>query len=104
MKNFTMILAATCLLGLGSQRAFAQSLSYTSGQPIFPAYEGWEENPDGSKSFVFGYMNRNWEEELNIPVGPNNSFNLGTEDRGQPTHFLPRRNRFELERYLLVFR
>jgi hypothetical protein len=94
MKNFTLVLAATCLLGLGSQRAFAQSLSYTSGQPIFPAYEGWEENPDGSKSFVFGYMNRNWEEELDIPVGANNSFNLGTEDRGQPTHFLPRRNRF----------
>jgi hypothetical protein len=94
MKPFTIVLAAACLLGLGSQRAFAQSLSYTSGQPIFPAYEGWEENPDGSKSFVFGYMNRNWEEELDIPVGPSNSFNLGVEDRGQPTHFLPRRNRF----------
>jgi hypothetical protein len=94
MKYFTIALAATCLLGAGSQRGFAQSLSFTSGQPIFPAYEGWEENADGSKSFVFGYMNRNWEEELDIPVGAGNSFNLGTEDRGQPTHFLPRRNRF----------
>jgi len=94
MKHFTLVLAATCLLGLGSQRAFAQSLSYSSGQPIFPAYEGWEENPDGSKSFVFGYMNRNWEEEVDLPVGPENGFNLGTADRGQPTHFLPRRNRF----------
>ena len=94
MKHFTIVLAATCLLGLGSQRAYAQSLSYTSGQPIFPAYEGWEENPDGSKSFVFGYMNRNWEEEVDIPVGASNAFNHGVEDRGQPTHFLPRRNRF----------
>jgi hypothetical protein len=94
MKQFTLVVAAMCLLGLGSQRAFAQSLSYSSGQPIFPAYEGWEENADGSKSFVFGYMNRNWEEEVDIPVGPNNAFNLGVEDRGQPTHFLPRRNRF----------
>ena len=94
MKHFTLVLAATCLLGLGSQRAFAQSLSYSSGQPIFPVYEGWEENPDGSKSFVFGYMNRNWEEEVDIPVGANNAFNLAVEDRGQPTRFLPRRNRF----------
>ena len=53
MKHLTFVLAATCLLGLGSQRAFAQSLSYTSGQLIFPAYEGWEDAPDGSKLFVF---------------------------------------------------
>jgi hypothetical protein len=92
MKHLTLVLAVACLLG--SQRSLAQSLSYSSGQPIFPAYEGWEENPDGSRSFVFGYMNRNWEEEVDLPVGPENSFNLGTADRGQPTHFLPRRNRF----------
>jgi hypothetical protein len=94
MKPFTIVLAAACLLALGSQRTVAQSLSYTSGQPIFPAYEGWEENPDGSKSFVFGYMNRNWEEELDVPAGADNSFAPGTPDQGQPTHFLPRRNRF----------
>ena len=39
-------------------------------------------------------MNRNWEEELDVPVGPDNGFNLGGADQGQPTHFLPRRNRF----------
>ena len=39
-------------------------------------------------------MNRNWEEEPNIPVGPDNGFNVGGADQGQPTHFLPRRNRF----------
>ena len=51
-------------------QAGAQTLSYNSGQPIAPAYEGWEEEPDGSKYFLFGYMNRNWEEELVVPVGP----------------------------------
>ena len=35
-------------------------------------FEGWEENPDGSFNIVFGYLNRNYEEELNIPVGPSN--------------------------------
>jgi hypothetical protein len=73
---------------------FAQSLSYTSGQIVSPAYEGWEQDPDGSKYFVFGYMNKNWEEELDVPIGAANSFAPGDADRGQPTHFLPRRNRF----------
>jgi hypothetical protein len=54
--------------------ASAQSLSYNSGQSVAPAYEGWEEDADGAKYFLFGYMNRNWEEEPDIPVGPGNNF------------------------------
>ena len=72
----------------------AQSLTYTKGQNVAPAYEGWEQGPDGTKYFLFGYMNRNWDEELDVPVGPDNGFNVGGADQGQPTHFLPRRNRF----------
>ena len=85
---------AAFLFLLAGLRAEAQSLSYTKGQNVSPAYEGWEEGADGTKYFLFGYMNRNWEEELNVPVGPDNSFSPGTPDQGQPTHFLPRRNRF----------
>src|SRR5687768_6370976 len=65
--------------------------SYSRGQNVSPAFEGWEENADGSFSFVFGYMNRNWEEELDVSAGAENSFSPGSADRGQPTHFLPRR-------------
>ena len=72
----------------------AQSLSYSRGQNVSPAYEGWEESADGTRYFVFGYMNRNWEEEIDVPAGPDNGFNVGDVDQGQPTHFLPRRNRF----------
>jgi hypothetical protein len=46
---------------------------------------------------VFGYLNRNYEEEVDIPVGPANQIVMGGEsygDRGQPTHFYPRRQRF----------
>jgi hypothetical protein len=43
---------------------------------------------------LFGYMNENWEQELEIPVGSDNSFSPGPPDQGQPTHFLPRRNRY----------
>ena len=83
------------LLVLGA--LLAQSLSYTKGQNVAPAYEGWEQAADGTKYFLFGYMNRNWEEEIDVPIGPDNGFsgpNAGGADLGQPTHFLPRRNRF----------
>ena len=69
--------------------------SFATGQNISPAYEGWEQNEDGSFNLVFGYMNRNWEEELDVPIGPENGIEPGGPDQGQPTHFLPRRNRFE---------
>ena len=57
-------------------------------------YEGWEQDPDGSFTLVFGTMNRNWEEELDIPIGAANNIEPGGPDQGQPTHFLPRRTRF----------
>ena len=87
------VLAALVVAGAASFPS-AQSLSYTRGQNVAPAYEGWEQAPDGTKYFVFGYMNRNWEEEIDIPVGADNGFSPGDADQGQPTHFLPRRNRF----------
>lgn len=91
-----LIVAATVAAGafLLRETASAQSLTYARGQNISPAFEGWEENPDGSFSFLFGYMNRNWEEEIDVPVGPENTIDPGGPDQGQPTHFLPRRNRF----------
>lgn len=66
----------------------------TSGQSIVPVFEGWERNDDGTFSLVFGYMNRNYTEGLSVPVGPNNRFESGDADRGQPTYFYPRRHQF----------
>jgi hypothetical protein len=75
--------------------ALAQTrFSYSSGQSLEPAYEGWWPNPDGSFTMFFGYMNTNWLQEFDIPVGPNNYFEPGNQDVGQPTHFYPRRNPF----------
>ena len=76
-----------------SQGANAQ-ISYQTGQNVSPAYEGWEANEDGSFNLVFGYMNRNWLEEVNVPVGADNHISPGAADQGQPTHLLPRRNRY----------
>jgi len=74
--------------------AAAQEATFSRGQTVAPAYEGWEHNADGSFNLVFGYMNRNWDEAVDAPVGPGNSIEPGGPDQGQPTHFLPRRNRF----------
>jgi hypothetical protein len=89
------VVALALFLGLGvATLAGAQNLTYAKGQNVSPAYEGWEEDSAGRKFFVFGYMNRNWQEELDVPVGVDNRFVTGNPDQGQPTHFLPRRNRF----------
>ena len=82
------------IVGLACQTASTQMLSYSRGQNVSPAFEGWEKNADGSFNMMFGYMNRNWEEEVDVPVGPDNNLSPGVPDQGQPTHFLPRRNRF----------
>lgn len=67
---------------------------YERGQNVAPVFEGWERNADGTFTMVFGYMNRNYEEEPYIAVGPNNYLEPGPQDQGQPTHFYPRRQQF----------
>src|SRR5213593_2678092 len=61
------------------------------GQSVTGAFEGWFQNPDGTYSLLLGYFNRNQKQTLDIPIGPDNQIQPGGPDRGQPTHFLPRR-------------
>jgi autonomous glycyl radical cofactor GrcA len=82
--------AALLLRPAGAQTRF----TYSSGQSVSPAYEGWMPNADGSFTMYFGYMNANWLEEFDIPTGPANAIEPGGPDQGQPTHFYPRRNPF----------
>src|ERR1051325_2038141 len=62
-----------------------------TGQSVTPAYEGWYRNADGTITLVAGYFNRNLKQDVDIPVGPDNHVDPGGPDRGQPTHFLTRR-------------
>ncbi len=89
MKQLALIAIAVLTI-----RTASAQLSYSKGQTVSPAYEGWEKNDDGSFNMLFGYMNSNWEEVFDVPVGPDNNIEPGGPDRGQPTHFFPRRNRF----------
>ena len=94
LLNVKKLVGFALIMMMVGSSAQAAEPTYRKGQHIEPAYEGWQENEDGTFSFLFGYHNENWEDELDIPVGENNFFSPGVEDRGQPTHFLPRRNRF----------
>jgi hypothetical protein len=59
-------------------------------QGVSPIFDGWEELPDGTRLFYFGYINRG--PEVAVPLGPDNTFEPGPADRGQPTILLPGRH------------
>ena len=94
VRTARLLLAVGVAL-LTSAVAGAQTrFTFSRGQSISPAYEGWWQNEDGTHTLFFGYMNSNWEEQFDVPIGPLNNIEPGGPDRGQPTHFFPRRNMF----------
>ena len=96
MRTLAVLGVAILLLLLrpaaGQQPEQLVQLRHWSGQGVAPVYEGYDVNLDGTFNMWFGYMNHNYEEELDIPVGPDNTFDPGS-DRGQPTHFSIRRHK-----------
>ena len=88
----TSVCTAALLLTLGAMTTVGQRSD--RGQNVAPVFEGWERNADGTFTMVFGYMNRNYEEIPHVAVGPNNFFEPGPADRGQPARFYPRRQQF----------
>jgi hypothetical protein len=85
-----------CLLSAGRAQTLPPTYipqeKFARGQDVVPSYDGFLKNADGTFTMVFGYMNRNYEEELMIPAGPDNKLEPGLPDQGQPTYFLPRRH------------
>lgn len=97
--RFIRLALAGAALAVTGATAFAQSQPLLPSSPklafggtVSPAYDGWFDNKDGSRTFMMGYYSRNWEDAVDVPIGPNNHFEPGEPDRGQPTHFLPNRN------------
>ena len=62
------------------------------GTSVTGAFEGWFAAPDGTRYFLVGYLNRNNDQAVDVPIGPNNHIDPGGPDMGQPTHFLPGRH------------
>lgn len=61
------------------------------GQVVSPVFEGWYQL-DGMTYALFGYYNRNLEEVVDVPVGPDNNVQPGPADQAQPTRFYPGRH------------
>ena len=81
---------ACCLAGgavYGQQELVMEPLK-DSGLNVYPAFEGWYQNKDGSYTLLIGYYNRNKKQILDVPIGPQNRIEPGGPDQGQPTHFL----------------
>lgn len=95
-RSRSLVIGATglFLLALGVETAESQSpLGYVTarGSTVTPAYEGWYLNPDGSMTQSWGFYNRNSEETLEIPYGPDNFIEPARFDGVQPTTFTPSR-------------
>jgi hypothetical protein len=87
MKKYVLAAACAALLLAGAYRPNVHAqVSYARGQDVSPTFDGWEQNADGTYTLHFGYFNRNSDEEIDVPLGPENTFDPGV-DRGQPTHF-----------------
>jgi hypothetical protein len=94
VNRFGILCAAGLLAGgvlLSAQSTAIPAPRRGAGDSVTGAFEGWYYNEDGSRSFLVGYYNRNSQQTLDIPIGPNNRIEPGGPDMGQPTHFLPGR-------------
>lgn len=91
---------ASALTVLATLAATAPSLAAQEGRPTFPLgplrpsgdivapfFDGWYPNDDGTYTLSFGFMNRNTEEIVDIPLGPDNYIEPAQFDGVQPTHF-----------------
>ena len=63
-------------------------------QPVYPAYDGFVKNADGSYTISFGYFSHN-AEPVTIQPGGENSFAPEPGDRQQPVVFKPGQWRFQ---------
>ena len=94
ISKFFACFALSAVVSFVAPSVLLAQVRYTTGQDVVPVFEGWERNADGSFNMVFGYMNRNYEEQLDVPVGPDNAFEPSGVDQGQPAHFYPRRQQY----------
>ncbi len=94
LLNLRRIAAAAAVAGcLASAGVYAQQELVMeplkdAGLNVYPAFEGWYQNPDGTYTLLIGYYNRNKKQLLDVPIGPQNRIEPGGPDQGQPTHFL----------------
>ena len=91
LRHIIAIAALAAIAPLLAQQPLPLGPNRNAGEAVTGAFEGWFYRPDGSVTLLVGYFNRNLEQVVDIPIGPNNRIEPGGPDFGQPTHFLSRR-------------
>jgi len=98
---FSGVLGLVVLLAL-AQPAAAQERPLAPiaprGLPVIPFFEGWHPNADGTYTLMFGYFNRDYDGEIDIPLGPDNFIDPVEFDGRQPSHFPSSWNRGAIAR------
>lgn len=89
------VLISPFQVAMAQRSHLAYQHKYDTGQTIQPIFQGWSRNEDGSFDMHFGYLNRNYSDELHIPIGASNSIDMAGLDniQNQPTYFQTRNNR-----------
>jgi hypothetical protein len=101
MSRRTSFVLAGALVALSGSPLYAQTVTPIGGEryPLAPAiqrgegvapfFDGFYINDDGSHTYSFGFMNRNRDEVIEIPIGPDNTFSHPEFNGMQPTYFPP---------------
>ena len=87
-----LTLATTPLAGqisIPTQKSMPLTPLPPSGEFVAPFFDGWYQNPDGTYTLSFGFFNRNTEEIVEVPLGPDNFLEPAEYDGVQPTYFPP---------------
>lgn len=86
--------ASAVLLALTSSAGLSLAARAQTNQPVYPVYDGFLKNPDGSYTLSFAYFSHN-ADPVTIPAGSANAFGPAPGDRMQPTVFKPGHWRFQ---------
>lgn len=70
-----------------TQREFPLAPPNATGNFVAPYFDGFYQNADGTYTLSFGFMNRNDEAVIEIPLGVNNRIEPEQFDGVQPTTF-----------------
>jgi hypothetical protein len=85
----TLVALSGSLLEAQQPTGFPLAPMVPRGDIVAPFFDGWYANPDGTYTLSFGFFNRNTEEIVEIPIGPDNFIEPAEFDGMQPTHFPP---------------
>jgi hypothetical protein len=85
---------AVLIVLLAAVGGLAADVAAQQSQPVYPVFDGFLKNPDGSYTLSFAYFSHN-ADVVTVAAGAGNSFDPAPGDRMQPTSFKPGHWRFQ---------